>query len=71
MYAGGHTDAEATVLKNIVAYWDARNDRDWDTVVAMSSSSGVLNTNSDGSFHTQKHSNGPKIGRIKHPVMQA
>ena len=29
MYADGHTDAEATVLKNIVAYWGARNDRDW------------------------------------------
>ena len=27
MYADGHTDAEATVLKNIVDYWDARNDR--------------------------------------------
>ena len=55
MYADGHTDAEATVLKNIVAYWDARNDRDWDTVVAMSSSSGLVNTNSDGSFHKPKN----------------
>ena len=28
---------------------------DWDMVVAMSSSSGMLNTNSDGSFHKPKN----------------
>ena len=50
-FADGHSDAEKTVLKNIEAYWDARNDRDWDTVVALTSSSGMLGTNSDGSFH--------------------
>ena len=42
---------EKMVLENIEAYWEARNDRDWDTVVALTSSSGMLGTNSDGSFH--------------------
>ena len=51
VFADAHTDAEKTVLKNIEAYCDARNDRDWDTVVALTSSSGMLGTNSDGSFH--------------------
>ena len=51
VFADAHSDAEKTVLKNIEAYWDARNDRDWDTVVALTSSSGMLGTNSDGSFH--------------------
>ena len=50
-FADGHSDAEKTVLKNIEAYWEARNASDWDKVVAMSSSAGMLNTNSDGSFH--------------------
>ena len=47
-FADGHSDAEKTVLKNIEAYWEARNASDWDKVVAMSSSAGMLNTNSDG-----------------------
>ena len=51
VFADGHTGAEKTVLKNIEAYWEARNTSDWDKVVALSSSSGMLNTNSDGSFH--------------------
>ena len=46
-----HSSAEKMVLENIEAYWEARNDRDWDTVVALNSSSGILGTNSDGSFH--------------------
>ena len=46
-----HSSAEKMVLENIEAYWEARNDRDWDTVVALTSSSGMLGTNSDGSFH--------------------
>ena len=50
-FADAHSDAEKTVLKNIDAYWEARNASDWDKVVAMSSTSGMLNTNSDGSFH--------------------
>ncbi|NCX77705.1 MAG: DUF4440 domain-containing protein, partial [Proteobacteria bacterium] len=40
-----------TVIANIETYWDARNSKDWDTVIALSSSHGMLNSNSDGSFH--------------------
>lgn len=39
------------VIANIETYWDARNAKDWDTVIALSSSHGMLNSNSDGSFH--------------------
>jgi hypothetical protein len=49
--ADDHASVESQVVNNINAYWDARNAKDWDTVVALSSSSGMLNTNSDGSFH--------------------
>ena len=49
--ADGHSNAEKKVIANVEAYWDARNSENWDMVVAMSSSSGMLNTNSDGSFH--------------------
>ena len=42
---------EAEVLKALSTYMDARNTRDFKTVVAMSSKSGTLDTNSDGSFH--------------------
>ena len=51
VFSDGHSSAEKTVLKNVEAYWEARNTRDWDTVVALTSSSGMLGTNSDGSFH--------------------
>ena len=51
VFSDGHSSAEKTVLKNLEAYWEARNTRDWDTVVALTSSSGMLGTNSDGSFH--------------------
>ena len=30
VFADGHTGAEKTVLKNIEAYWEARNTSDWD-----------------------------------------
>ena len=39
------------VLSNIESYWEARNSKDWDTVISLSSSHGMLNSNSDGSFH--------------------
>ncbi|MBT6798603.1 MAG: DUF4440 domain-containing protein, partial [Porticoccaceae bacterium] len=42
---------EAEVLKALSTYMDARNTRDFKTVIAMSSKSGTLDTNSDGSFH--------------------
>jgi ketosteroid isomerase-like protein len=51
-FAGNHTDSsEAEVLKVLSAYMDARNTRDFNAVIAMSSKAGTLDTNSDGSFH--------------------
>jgi ketosteroid isomerase-like protein len=47
-HAGG---SESAVLKALSAYMDARNTRDFKTVIAMSSKAGTLDTNSDGSFH--------------------
>ena len=35
--ADGHSDAEKEVISKISEYWDARNSKDWETVVAMSS----------------------------------
>ena len=55
IFADGHTSAEKEVVAKISEYWDARNSADWDKVVAMSSASGMLNTNSDGSFHKPKN----------------
>jgi ketosteroid isomerase-like protein len=49
--ADGHMAAEQEVLKALDAYMEARNSRDFKTVVAMSSKAGTLDTNSDGSFH--------------------
>ena len=49
--ADGHMAAEKEVLKALDAYMEARNSRDFKTVVAMSSKAGTLDTNSDGSFH--------------------
>jgi hypothetical protein len=52
VFAGNHAStAEAEVLKAVRAYMHARNDRDFETVVALSSKKGTLDTNSDGSFH--------------------
>ena len=51
VFADGHHSAEKKVIANVKAYWGARNDKDFDTVVAMTSKSGILGTNSDGSFH--------------------
>ena len=49
--ADGHMSSEKEVLKALSEYMDARNSKDYKTVVAMSSKSGTLDTNSDGSFH--------------------
>jgi len=32
--ADGHSNAEKTVIANVQAYWDARNKKDFKTVVA-------------------------------------
>ena len=51
-FADHHADSsEAQVLKALSAYMNARNSKDYETVVAMSSKAGTLDTNSDGSFH--------------------
>ena len=55
IFADDHSSSEKEVLSKISEYWDARNSADWDKVVAMSSASGMLNTNSDGSFHKPKN----------------
>ena len=49
--ADGHMSSEKEVLTALSEYMDARNSKDYKTVVAMSSKSGTLDTNSDGSFH--------------------
>ena len=52
LFAGHHENSsESEVLKALSTYMDARNSRDFKTVVDMSSKSGTLDTNSDGSFH--------------------
>ena len=43
--------SETAVLKALSAYMEARNARDFTTVIALSSKDGTLDTNSDGSFH--------------------
>ena len=52
-FADGHStsSSEAEVLKALAAYMEARNTRDFKSVVALSSKAGTLDTNSDGSFH--------------------
>jgi len=53
-YADQHADSsESEVLEALTAYMDARNTRDFKAVIALSSKSGTLDTNSDGSFHKQ------------------
>jgi len=52
LFADHHENSsESEVLKALSTYMDARNSRDFKTVVDMSSKSGTLDTNSDGSFH--------------------
>ena len=51
LFADGHMSSEKEVLKALDKYMEARNSRDFETVVKMSSKTGTLDTNSDGSFH--------------------
>ena len=51
LFADGHMSSEKAVLKALDKYMEARNSRDFETVVKMSSKTGTLDTNSDGSFH--------------------
>ena len=49
--ADGKASAESEVLQALIDYMDARNSRDFKRVIELSSKSGTLDTNSDGSFH--------------------
>ena len=49
--ADGHLKSEKDVLASLGKYFEARNNNDYETVVAMESKTGTYGTNSDGSFH--------------------
>ena len=49
--ADAHLKAEQEVLSTLLKYFEARNNEDYKTVVALESRSGTYGTNSDGSFH--------------------
>jgi ketosteroid isomerase-like protein len=49
--ADGHGSGAHAVAAAISDYWDARNTADHKTVANLESSTGMLGTNSDGSFH--------------------
>lgn len=48
--AYAQTTAEQAALNVIEAYWEARNARDFEKQVALTSDRGTLDANSDGSF---------------------
>jgi len=52
--ADGHLQSEKEVLTSLDKYFDARNNNDYETVVALESKTGTYGTNSDGSFHKPK-----------------
>ena len=49
--ADGHLKSEQDVLASLEKYFEARNNNDYETVVALESKTGTYGTNSDGSFH--------------------
>ena len=49
--ADGHLKSEQDVLASLEQYFEARNNNDYKTVVALESKTGTYGTNSDGSFH--------------------
>ena len=51
VFADAHSADEKKVLAALEAYFDARTNQDWETVVSYESKSGTYGTNSDGSFH--------------------
>ena len=51
VYSDSHTSEEKEVLAAVKKLYDARNARDFATVVSMESRTGVYSTMSDGSFH--------------------
>ena len=52
--ADGHLQSEKEVLTSLDKYFEARNNNDYETVVALESKTGTFGTNSDGSFHKPK-----------------
>ena len=52
--ADGHLQSEKEVLTSLDKYFDARNNNDYETVVALESKTGTYGTNSEGSFHKPK-----------------
>tara|TARA_X000000368_G_scaffold128239_1_gene100798 strand:+ start:271 stop:753 length:483 start_codon:yes stop_codon:yes gene_type:complete len=52
--ADGHLQSEKEVLNSLEKYFEARNNNDYETVVALESKTGTYGTNSDGSFHKPK-----------------
>ena len=52
--ADGHLKSEKEVLNSLEKYFEARNNNDYETVVALESKTGTYGTNSDGSFHKPK-----------------
>ena len=52
--ADGHLKSEQEVLVSVQKYFEARNNEDYETVVALESRTGSYGTNSDGSFHKPK-----------------
>ena len=54
VFADGHSADEKKVLAALEAYFEARTNKDWETVVSYESKSGTYGTNSDGSFHKPK-----------------
>jgi ketosteroid isomerase-like protein len=48
--AYAQSDAETAALDVIGKYWEARNNQDFSTQVALTSEDGTLDANSDGSF---------------------
>ena len=52
--ADGHLKSEQEVLVSVQKYFEARNNEDYEAVVALESRTGSYGTNSDGSFHKPK-----------------
>ena len=53
--ADGHLKSEQEVLVSVQKYFEARNNEDYEAVVALESRTGSYGTNSDGSFHKPKN----------------
>ncbi len=59
--AYAQSKAEKEALDAVQKYWQARNDRDFDTQASLISDKGTLEANSDGSFFRQS----PKVSAEK------